>query len=212
MSVARAPWLLRRALGSAQWHGPDAGHAVHLTFDDGPTPAVTPWVLDLLAAYEAKATFFVLGRNCALHPQLLQRIRSDGHAIGNHTWSHADGWAVPARRYLRDVLQAQPFAASALFRPPYGRVAPAMAALLSKRFSVVMWSVLSMDFDTRRKGEECARIVLNGLRPGSIIVFHDSMKAEPRLRVALPLVLEHLRAQGYACAPLPEAGFTAARR
>ncbi len=176
---------------------------MYLTFDDGPIPEVTPWVLDQLAGAGAKATFFCIGRNIEVHPHLLARIRAEGHAVGNHTWQHVNGWKTGHHAYLRDVLRCQALTGTDLFRPPYGRLTPRLVRVLSPRFKVVMWDVLSADFDTAIHGERCLRNVLAHVRPGSIVVFHDSVKAWPRLEYALPRALRHLRDEGYTMQALP---------
>jgi peptidoglycan/xylan/chitin deacetylase (PgdA/CDA1 family) len=175
---------------------------LYLTFDDGPIPQVTPWVLDTLARYDAKATFFCVGRNAAEHQDILARIRAEGHSLGNHTWDHANGWSTPTVGYLRSVLLCQAFTGSDLFRPPYGRLDRAKMRALSGRFRIIMWDVLSGDFDPQHDGEACLANVTRHAGPGSIVVFHDSIKAKARLLHALPGTLEHFAAQGYRFAAL----------
>jgi len=208
MYLARTPALVKPLLKEFTWHVVGTGRSVYLTFDDGPTPEVTPWVLDTLAAYDARATFFCIGRNAQVNPDLLARIRKEGHAVGNHTHGHPSGWNTPTKAYLRDVLLCQAITGTKLFRPPYGRISRQQSRALGKRFSLIMWDVLSGDFDTTINGERCLRNVVDHYEPGSIIVFHDSMKAEPRLRFALPRVLDHLVEEGYALRALPEDGIT----
>jgi peptidoglycan-N-acetylglucosamine deacetylase len=203
MYLARTPSFLKPLYRDLLWHMPRSERVVYMTFDDGPIPEVTPWVLDRLAEHGAKATFFCIGRNALDQPGILARIVAEGHAVGNHTWDHRKGWGCADRTYLRTVLQADAVLGSTLFRPPYGRITRSQAASLRKRFQVVMWDVLSGDFDTSIDGARCVRNVLDHVRPGSIIVFHDSLKAEPRLRVALPIVLDALRTQGYLMKALP---------
>ncbi|MFN3874482.1 MAG: polysaccharide deacetylase family protein [Flavobacteriales bacterium] len=194
------------------WRMPAHERSLYLTFDDGPVAETTPWVLDTLAAHGAKATFFVVGANAERHPALLRRIRDAGHAIGNHTFSHLNGWRTPLREYLADVARAQAITGTRLFRPPYGRMTWAQARALRASHSLVMWDVLSRDYDPATPPERCLGHVLRHARPGSIIVLHDSAKAEPRLRHALPRALETLGTHGYAFKPLPEAGITDAPR
>jgi peptidoglycan-N-acetylglucosamine deacetylase len=203
MYLARTPSFLKPLFRDLLWHMPSSERVVYLTFDDGPIPEVTPWVLDQLAEQGAKATFFCIGRNAAAQPGILARIVAEGHAVGNHTWDHRRGWGCADRTYFRTVLQADAVLGSTLFRPPYGRITRSQAATLRKRFQVVMWDVLSGDFDTGIDGARCVRNVLDHVRPGSIIVFHDSLKAEPRLRGSLPVVLASLRAEGYQMKALP---------
>ncbi|HRD54061.1 MAG TPA: polysaccharide deacetylase family protein [Flavobacteriales bacterium] len=185
---------------------------LYLTFDDGPAPEVTPWVLDTLAQHCARATFFLVGRNAERHPGLVNRIRSEGHSIGNHTYGHVDGWSTPTQDYITDADRAQRLTGTQLFRPPYGRITRKQSALLRQRSNVVMWDALSKDYDARTSPEACLRNALRYARNGSIIVFHDSIKAETRLRFALPKALEAWRVQGYRFAALPENGIIAPRK
>ena len=170
---------------------------MYLTFDDGPIAELTPWVLDRLADHGAKATFFCLGRNCAFAPQVVERIREEGHALGNHTWDHPRGRRTNTWSYLRNVVKAEPLTSSRVFRPPYGSITFAQTRALRKRYSIILWDVLSGDYDVRLTGEHCAKRVLANARPGSIIVFHDSLKAEKHLRFVLPKVLEYFDNQGF---------------
>jgi len=170
---------------------------VFLTFDDGPEPEVTPWVLDILARYGAKATFFCLGKQAAAAPELMARLRSEGHAVGHHTWDHPNGWRTPDRAYYRNVLRGAEQIEGSLFRPPYGRLKRSQTRDLRKRFRIVMWDVLAGDFKPGRSGKQCAKRVLKRTQAGSIIVFHDNRKSARCLKEALPLVLEDLSSQGY---------------
>lgn len=206
MYLARTPALIKPLLREFTWQMAGTGRSVYLTFDDGPIPEVTPWVLDTLASYGARATFFCLGRNVQADPGLFERIRHEGHSVGNHTYNHLNGWNTPARAYLRDVLLCQAITGTRLFRPPYGRITRQQSGALGKHFSLVMWDVLSGDFDTTIDGERCLRNVVDHTTPGSIIVFHDSLKAEDRLRYALPRVLDHLVREDYSIEGLPESG------
>jgi peptidoglycan/xylan/chitin deacetylase (PgdA/CDA1 family) len=208
MYLARTPALIKPLLKDFIWHMSRSGRAVYLTFDDGPVPEVTPWVLDTLAEYGARATFFCIGRNAQANPELLARIRRDGHSVGNHTHAHPNGWKTPTPAYFRDVLMCQSITGTKLFRPPYGRISREQSRALGKRFSLIMWDVLSGDFDTTIDGAKCLRNVVDHCRAGSIIVLHDSLKAETRLRFALPRILEHLMNEGYALHALPEDGIT----
>lgn len=212
MYPARTPALLRLLFSKRVWSMPGSEQVVYLTFDDGPVPQVTPWVLDTLSAFDARATFFVVGDNAERYPELLARIRNDGHAVGNHTWHHVNGWRTTTSAYLHEVERTQQLTGTRLFRPPYGRLSPAQARALHPAYDVIMWDVLSADFDTRVDEERCLQNVLKNTRPGSIVVFHDSVKAEARLRYALPRTLEALSQKGYRFLPLPEDGITAPRK
>jgi peptidoglycan/xylan/chitin deacetylase (PgdA/CDA1 family) len=212
----KTPWLLKRLFPRYLWDAPVDGRAVYLTFDDGPHPEVTPWVLDQLAAYDAKATFFCIGKNVLQHPAIFERILAEGHAVGNHTHNHLNGWKTDAATYLANVREAAGPIGARLFRPPYGRIRGQQArgiksAMGREDAQVVMWDVLSADFDHSISPQQCAQNVLRNTVPGSIIVFHDSEKAAPNLRGALPVVLREFRERGFRMCPLsgplsPEGG------
>jgi peptidoglycan/xylan/chitin deacetylase (PgdA/CDA1 family) len=179
---------------------PAGGKTLYLSFDDGPHPVATPFVLDELGKYGAKGTFFCIGKNVEAHPEIYRRILMEGHRVGNHTQDHLNGWKVDDRRYLQNVVAAARRIDSDLFRPPYGRIGTLQASVLRSapfNYSIIMWDVLSADFDLRLTGDRCAGNVIRHARPGSVVVFHDSEKALERLRVALPLVLEEFSSQGY---------------
>ena len=182
---------------------PAAGKFIYLSFDDGPHPVATPWVLNELGKYDAKGTFFCIGKNVVQFPELYSQILAAGHNVGNHTFSHLNGWKTPVEHYMADIEKATGPINSHLFRPPYGRIrrgqAKRLKSVLQKdNAKVVMWDVLSADFDTSLTGDECANIVLKHAEPGSIVVFHDSEKAFPRLKIALPVVLATLSEIGYS--------------
>ena len=190
------------------WEGPvTKGDEVYLTFDDGPHPDATPFVLDQLDASGMKGTFFCIGKNVAKHPEIMADILKRGHAVGNHTMHHLNAKQATADDYLKDVKEAAELISSELFRPPYGQIRSAHAHAIRNAFpsmKLVMWSVLTGDFDTSRTGEQCFAALRKNTRPGSIIVFHDSAKAFERLRVALPLTLEWLKQQGLTSSVLPD--------
>lgn len=181
---------------------PATEKVLYLTFDDGPHPEVTPWVLAELKHYGAAATFFCIGKNVEQYPGVYQSIVAAGHSIGNHTYSHMNGWKTADTDYLHDVQKAGTVIDSRLFRPPYGRIrrrqARAIAEAMGRQeVSIVMWDVLSADFDQAISPEKCAGIVLKHAGPGSLVVFHDSEKAFPNLRQALPQVLDFFAKKGY---------------
>ena len=197
MSIARIPRMLQRTMGGMTWHMDGREREVFLTFDDGPTPGVTSWVLDRLDEYGAKATFFCLGRNAEAHRELYQETLRRGHSVGNHTYSHLRGFSTSTTSYLDDVHLAASFIESTLFRPPYGRILPRQVREVRKNFRIIMWEVLSVDYNRKLPGKHVAGNVTRNVRPGSIVVFHDSVKASKNLYHALPVVLDHLQKEGY---------------
>jgi peptidoglycan/xylan/chitin deacetylase (PgdA/CDA1 family) len=204
MYSSKTPWLVQRLLPGVVWRIATELPVIYLTFDDGPIPEVTPWVLDLLDKYSARATFFCVGANVQRHPELFADVLQAGHRVGNHTKNHLNAWSVSGERYLSDVESCHHLVGSAIFRPPYGRLTPCLFNTLRRRYRVVMWDVLSGDFDPSLSADRCFRYVLAGTRPGSIVVFHDSIKALPRLRRVLPLVLSHYAGLGYRFEALPD--------
>ena len=193
----KTPQLLKWYYPSLIWDFTTAEKCVYLTFDDGPTKEYTLWILEELEKYNAKATFFCIGNNVENYPKEFEEIIQQGHSVGNHTYNHMNGWNNSLLSYMRDVRKCETVFNSTLFRPPHGRMSNKQRAVLSKEFKVIMWDVLSGDFDTSLSGEECADAVIDHTTNGSIIVFHDSKKAAERLKNALPIVLETLTAQGY---------------
>jgi peptidoglycan-N-acetylglucosamine deacetylase len=189
---------------SCTWDMPAEGKKIYLSFDDGPHPVATSFVLDLLKEYEAKGSFFCIGNNVEKYPEIYQRIINDGHTTGNHTQHHRNGWKTPDDEYLADIREAQKYIQSGLFRPPYGRVRFGQLRRIIHELGMkpVMWSLLSGDFDTSITGMKCAENILRNVKPGDIVVFHDSEKAFERLRYALPLVLEGIRARGWVAEKL----------
>lgn len=180
-----------------RWSYPVKDHKVlHLTFDDGPIPEVTPWVLETLSKHGVKATFFCVGDNAAKHPEILSRVVADGHAIGNHTHRHLNGWKTTDRTYLRDIVEAEQYIDSKLFRPPYGRIRRTQLKTVQKKYQVIMWSVLTQDYNKSVSNEQCLSYALQA-KSGDIVLFHDSIKAQDNLEYALPRFLEHYCALGY---------------
>lgn len=175
---------------------------VFLTFDDGPTPEITYWILETLKKYDAKATFFCLGKNVELYPQQFKTIVADGHAVANHSYSHLKGWGASAGRYIEDVDLADELIHSNLFRPPYGRITKAQSRRIGERYNMIMWDVLSRDYSSWVSPSQCLANVTKNVEGGSIVVFHDSQKAFRRLRYVLPRVLEYLKNNGYECHPI----------
>jgi len=193
----KAPLILQKLLPSITWRINGAENKVYLTFDDGPIPEVTPWVLNLLKQYNAKATFFCIGNNVLKHPEIYQSILDSGHQTGNHTQNHLNGWNVKNKNYFNDIAECDKYVSSKLFRPPYGKIKPSQIKQLKQNYKLIMWDVLSKDYDTLRTAEQCLQTVIRETKSGSIIVFHDSLKAEKNLRGSLPAVLDHFKQKGF---------------
>lgn len=201
------PWWLRAAYKNLIWEMPDNDeHSVYITFDDGPHRSITPFVLDELAKYNAKATFFCIGKNVTEEPDIYKRILVEGHTIGNHTHNHINGWKTLNEDYINNISKASKYISSKLFRPPYGRIKQKQASALQKEmdYKIYMWSVLSADFDRSISQEQCLNNVTNNIYPGSIVVFHDSEKAWDRMSYALPKVLEYCHEQNWRIKALPK--------
>ena len=195
---------------SLVWNIPNAKNTLYLSFDDGPIPEVTPWVLEMLKKYDAKATFFCIGENVKKHPEIFQEIISAGHRIGNHTYNHLNGWNTSTEDYFlnfkkadeilqQEITKSESHFSNELFRPPYGKIKPAQIKRIQKYgHKIVMWEVISGDFDANLSAEECYQNVIGNCKSGSIVVFHDSLKAEKNLRSVLPEVLEFYRQKGFS--------------
>ncbi|MBN1952907.1 MAG: polysaccharide deacetylase family protein [Bacteroidales bacterium] len=182
---------------TVRWDFRSAGKKLYLTFDDGPTPGVTEEVLNILDRYKAKATFFCLGRNAERHPEIYQLIQERGHSVGNHTYSHLKGWKTSSELYYKDIELAAQNIKSGLFRPPYGQIKPSQAKYLSGKYKIILWEVMSHDYEWRVSEKKSLQSVLKYSREGSIIVFHDSVKAWPKLQTILPRVIEHFSEKGF---------------
>ncbi len=176
----------------------DGRKEVVLSFDDGPTLELTPWILDVLDKHKVKATFFCVGENVIKQPDLYQQIIDEGHQVGNHTFHHLKGWTTPNQGYYEDIQKADDLIGSSLFRPPHGRIKPSQIARIKKNFKIVMWDVLTRDFDQSIEPWQCMENVRKFTQPGSIIVFHDSLKAEKNLRHTLPKAINYLKEEGYS--------------
>lgn len=206
--VKTPKWLPKLFPKELIWKMPaDSEPAVYLTFDDGPNPETTTFILDLLIKYGAAATFFCIGKNVVEHPLLYKRILQEGHTMGNHTQHHLNGWKYDNHTYLNNILKAGKFIESRNFRPPYGRIKISQSRRLVKSkhpWKIYMWDILSGDFDTTITPEQCLQNVLQYIEPGSIIVFHDSVKAFPRMSLALPRVLDFCKKNNWAIKALPK--------
>ncbi|MBK9639033.1 MAG: polysaccharide deacetylase family protein [Bacteroidetes bacterium] len=196
--MVRPPTYLRFLYPGVVWNKPTNEKILYLTFDDGPTPEVTSTVLDLLSSYKAYPTFFCIGENVKKHPTLYNRIKAEGHSIGNHTNTHPNSWKVKYDFYLNDVEDAKKVIDSNLFRPPYGKLTPRTLFALRKKHQIIMWDVISCDFDEKVSAQQVEKNVIDYAINGSIIVFHDSVKAAPRMLKVLPLILKHYTESGYA--------------
>jgi peptidoglycan/xylan/chitin deacetylase (PgdA/CDA1 family) len=197
MYLTRTPKLIQSLFPNFVWHLPTTEKVIYLTFDDGPIPEVTPWVLDELATYNAKATFFCVGDNVRKHNHIFEAILEAGHAVGNHTYHHMDGWQTDNIAYFHNIRHCAHLVKSNLFRPPYGRLKPKQAQFLQRHYQIVMWDVLSGDFDVQLSKEKCLENIISGVSGGSIIVLHDSQKARERLDYVLPRTLKYFSEHGY---------------
>lgn len=216
MYLVKSPLLLKWFYSSLIWNKSRSEKIVYLTFDDGPIPNVTEFVLNTLKTYNAKATFFCIGDNILKHPTVFESVKNDGHAIGNHTFNHLKGWTTDDETYVNNTLKCQELTQTNLFRPPFGRIKKSQIRSLKSKvqslksssqnsrletddsvLDIIMWDVLSGDFDLNLSPEKCYQNVIKNTTNGSIIVFHDSLKAFERLEFALPKVLKYLSEKGY---------------
>lgn len=193
-------FLVRKLYPSFIWRIPTGKKEIYLTFDDGPIPEITEWVLEQLAAYQAKATFFCVGDNIRKHPAVFEKVKQGGHTIGNHTYHHLNGWKTPAEVYLENVNRFQQQAAMpvTLFRPPYGKITRKQAAIIRQTHRIIMWDVLSGDFDHKLAPQTCLKKSIQYTEKGSIITFHDSLKAWKNLNYVLPAYLSYFSQAGYS--------------
>lgn len=197
------PAVVTRWFPRAIWRVKTDEHAVFLTFDDGPVPGATPWVLDLLAQEQVKATFFCVGENVWRYPELYQEILAQGHSVGNHTYNHLQGVKTGNFDFYRNIAKAGRFISSDLLRPPHGLLTRQQYRFLSLRYQLVMWDIVARDFDPTLSPEKVVKNVMDFVRPGSVIVFHDSVKTINNLKVSLPLVIKLLKREGYSFRPIP---------
>ena len=212
----KPPWGLKKLYSSYIWSVPEKEKTLYLTFDDGPHETATPFILNELKKYNAQATFFCLGKNVFSYPAIYNRIVNEGHAVGNHTYNHLNGWKTTDKKYLQDIADASKYIDSDFFRPPYGKITNFQSKLINKKqernknkgesfvvteqvlsFKIFMWSVLCGDFDTTISPAKCLQNILKNTKNGSIIVFHDSTKAWIRMSYALPHTLEFFSERGF---------------
>lgn len=197
MHFVRPFFFLPYLFPSATWRKEKNKNNIYLTFDDGPIPEITPWILDCLKEKDVKACFFCVGDNVRKYPELYQRILDEGHQVGNHTFNHLKGWDQEDSNYLDNIAQCRTLVDSQLFRPPYGRLKKSQLSKVSKDYEVIMWDVLTGDYDKRISPVQCLNNAVNYSRAGSIIVFHDNIKAIANLQYALPRTIDQLRAKGF---------------
>lgn len=203
MLVERPPLLYRMLFPETVWRIHKRQHTVYLTFDDGPIPEVTPWVLDLLDHYGIKATFFCVGENVQRNPELFAELRRRGHSVGNHTMNHLQGRDVTTKTYLHNVFRANELIDTTLFRPPHGLLRWGQSKVLRSRFTIIMYDLVTRDYSKKLNGEQVLDNVKRYARNGSIIVFHDSLKAQSNMQYALPRAIEWLIEQGYSFDKIP---------
>ena len=206
MYFVRLPYILQKFYPQAIWRKNPGVKKIYLTFDDGPIPSVTDWVLDVLKKYNVKATFFCVGDNVKKNPELFQCIINEKHSIGNHTFNHLNGWKTDTAHYIDNVrlceqalLDYSPGLANriTLFRPPYGKITRSQISMLKSQYAIIMWDVLTGDFDSTTSPEKCLSNSVKKLRNGSIIVFHDNIKAYEKLEYALPKFIEYAQNKGF---------------
>ena len=208
LTPVKIPLVAKKMFPNYVWDIPTHDKTLYLTFDDGPTPKITNWVLNTLESYNAKATFFCIGKNIETHPDIFQNILNDGHAIGNHTYNHIKGWKTKVEPYLfeiektLEIIDAQMLNSSPsnvkLFRPPYGQITPKQGKELIKLgYKIIMWDVISFDWDKTVSEEICLNNVTSKSTTGSIVVFHDSLKASKNMQYALPKTLDYFSEKGY---------------
>lgn len=195
--VIKFPWVIRKLFPSLVTRIAVKDKIAFLTFDDGPTPEVTPQILDILAGYKAKATFFCLGKNVEKNPEIFESIKNAGHSVGNHSFDHKNGWKTQNKTYFDNIEKAGVLIKTNLFRPPYGKILPSQIKFIKSRYRIVMWDVLTGDFDPGIAKEKCVENVVKNVKPGSIIVFHDSIKAMEKVLYTLPVILKELSEKGY---------------
>ena len=201
MYLIKTPEFIRKTFPGFIWQIPNISQnqdkSIYLTFDDGPVDEVTPYVIDILDQYNAKATFFCVGENIEQNPEIFKRLKDQGHSIGSHSHNHLSGWATENKQYLTNVDKAAKLSRSNLFRPPYGRIKLSQAKKIQENYQIIMWDVLSGDFDPKVTPKQCFNNVVSNAQSGSIVVFHDSQKSYNVLKEVLPKVLEHYASLGY---------------
>lgn len=204
MYLTKTPGIVKPFSSDLIWDIKTREKELFLSFDDGPEPEVTPEILEVLQSYKAKATFFCIGNNVEKHPEIYQRILDEGHSVGNHTYNHEKGWDTTLMTYLRSVAHCSQLVKSNLFRPPYGRIRRNQATALRRKYHLIMWDVLSADFDADVDSRKCLDNVVKNAKAGSIIVFHDSLKCKENVLFALPRVLQIFGSEGFTFSAITE--------
>lgn len=202
MYIVKTPAIVKTIFSELVWNIPTDEKEVFITFDDGPIPDITPWVLDLLGEYQFKATFFCVGDNVRKYPEIFDRILEEGHCVGNHTYNHLNGWSTSHEEFMQNIEKCDNAFYSNIFRPPYGKLKPSQSSALKNNKTIVMWDILSGDFDPNISKEKCLKNVIDNYKYGSVIVFHDNVKAEVNLKYVLPLFLDHLYENGFVSSSL----------
>lgn len=197
MFIEQPPWIYRAIFRGSIWRLPEKEKCIYLTFDDGPIPEVTPWVLDILDMYGIKATFFCVGDNVHKYPDIFRQLTERGHRVGNHTYNHIQGIRFWTKNYLKNIEQAAELIESDLFRPPHGHMRLPQLYMLRQKYRVIMWDVVTRDYSPHMTAQGVFNVVKKYTRNGSIVVFHDSLKAIERTRMALPQSIEWLLNEGY---------------
>ncbi len=203
MFFHRTPWLVKKLYPSLNWSLPTDEKIIYLTFDDGPIPDLTEFILDTLNNYQAKGTFFCVGDNLSKHPEIAKRAIKEGHKLANHTFNHLAGWTVGDEQYLDNIQQCENHLTQlnenhGFFRPPYGKIKRSQINKVSPNHKIIMWDVLSGDYSNKINQEQCLNGTIKATRKGSIVLFHDNIKAEKNMKYALPRFLDHFSNQGFA--------------
>ena len=207
------PKLVKSLFPNLVWDVPTKEKTIYLTFDDGPTPEITEWTLDILKQFDAKATFFCIGKNINANPRIFKKIINYGHAVGNHTLNHLKGWQTKSQSYIDNIKEAQSIIDkyndanqnAKFFRPPYGQISPVqIKKILALNYKIIMWTVLSIDWDKNVTNEQCLKNVIENTNLGTIVVFHDSIKAWGNMKYVLPKTLEYFSERGYKFKRIPE--------
>ena len=197
LNLIKSPKIIQLLFADFLWKIDTDEKVIYLTFDDGPHPVITPWIIDLMNKYDAKGTFFLIGDAVSKNPDLYQLYKTNGHQVGNHTFTHIKGWQSRKKNYLKEITQCSEVVESSLFRPPFGQINLQSIREIKKQYKVVMWDVLSWDFNTKTSAETCLSNVVNNSRKGSIVVFHENEKSMKNIMYVLPKVLEHFTKLGY---------------